>query len=168
MKSWTKIPPQISKINSSIFRGHGSPTTWFQINCTTKSTPPEKYPLNSMAYLIFMRKMSPSDPLCHPLATYHTMWQNTWNQSFHHSWERILTSYNKNSQDCIKKIRGLEMPPGRKIVLYDVMALFTNIPVDPALKIIRNKLENDPTFPQRCMLSINQIMTLYIYTRILL
>ena len=66
----------------------------------------------------------------------------------------------KNSQDFIKKIRGLEIPPGRKMVSYDVTALFTSIPVDAALDIIRKKLENDTTFPERCELSITQIMTL--------
>ena len=66
----------------------------------------------------------------------------------------------KNSQDFIKKIKNLEIPPGKKMVSYDVTALFTSIPVEPALEIIKSKLEGDPTFPQRCDLTISQIMTL--------
>ena len=42
----------------------------------------------------------------------------------------------KNSEDFINKIRDLEIPPPRKMVSYDVSALFTSIPVDEAIRII--------------------------------
>ena len=36
----------------------------------------------------------------------------------------------KNSEDFVKKIKDLEVPPPRKLVSYDVTALFTSITVD--------------------------------------
>ena len=42
----------------------------------------------------------------------------------------------KNSEDFVNKIKGLEVPPPRKMVSYDVSALFTSIPVDAAIHVI--------------------------------
>ena len=66
----------------------------------------------------------------------------------------------KNSRDFVKKIDQLEVPPGRKMVSYDVTALFTSIPVDKAIKIIEEKLRRDPTLQQRCELSVDQLISL--------
>ena len=68
--------------------------------------------------------------------------------------------YIKNSRDFVDKIKQLEVPPGRKMVSYDVTALFTSIPVDKAIKIIEERLKSDPTLPQRCELKIDQVLTL--------
>jgi hypothetical protein len=38
----------------------------------------------------------------------------------------------KDSADFVKKIKGLEVPPGHKLVSYDVSALFTCIPTRAA------------------------------------
>ena len=46
------------------------------------------------------------------------------------------------------------MPPGQKLVSYDVSALFTSVPVDQALTIIREKLQ------QRCQLDVEQVIEL--------
>ena len=46
------------------------------------------------------------------------------------------------------------MPPGQKLVSYDVSALFTSVPVDQALTIIREKLQ------QRCELDVEQVIEL--------
>ena len=66
----------------------------------------------------------------------------------------------KNSADFVKKIKDLEIPPGRCMISYDVTALFTSIPVDKAIRVIEQKLRNDPTLSQRCELNIDQITTL--------
>jgi predicted GIY-YIG superfamily endonuclease len=66
----------------------------------------------------------------------------------------------KNSADFVKKIKELEIPPGRKMISYDVTALFTSIPVDKALEVIRHKLQKDTHLSQRCELTIDQLLTL--------
>ncbi len=52
------------------------------------------------------------------------------------------------------------MPPGPTLVSYDVSALFTCVPVDQALTIIREKLHEDTTLKQRCQLDVEQVIEL--------
>ena len=66
----------------------------------------------------------------------------------------------KNSEDFVKKIADLEVPPPRKLVSYDVTALFTSIPIEDAIDVVRRKLEDDTTLNNRCELSIDQVVTL--------
>ena len=42
-----------------------------------------------------------------------------------------------NSEDFINKIADLEVPPGQKLVSYDVSALFTSIPINEAMSIVK-------------------------------
>ena len=65
-----------------------------------------------------------------------------------------------NSEDFINKIADLEVPPGQKLVSYDVLALFTSIPINEAIPIVRSTLEGDPTLPDRCSLDVPQLSTL--------
>ena len=55
-----------------------------------------------------------------------------------------------NSVDFVQKIKDLEVPPGTKLVSYDVSALFISIPVDKALTVIRVKLEQNPSILDSC------------------
>ena len=41
----------------------------------------------------------------------------------------------KNSEDFVNKNKDLEVPPPRKMVSYDVSALFTSIPIDEAIRV---------------------------------
>ena len=66
----------------------------------------------------------------------------------------------KNSQDFVNKIKDLEVPPGRKMVSFDVKALFTSIPVDLALQAIKSKLENDDSWKTFTELHLDQVLTL--------
>ena len=43
---------------------------------------------------------------------------------------------------------------------YDVAALFTSVPIDPALKIIKELLEQDNTLQERTALSVQKIIEL--------
>ena len=66
----------------------------------------------------------------------------------------------KNTQHFIEKIQQVKLQPGEVMSSYDVKALFTSVPVDPATTIVQQKLTQDPTLPQRTQMSIPQIVTL--------
>ena len=66
----------------------------------------------------------------------------------------------KNSADFVEKIKHLEVPPGRKMVSYDVTALFTSIPVDKAIEVVKDKLMKDHDLRKRCELSVGQLLQL--------
>ena len=46
----------------------------------------------------------------------------------------------QNSGDFVDKVKNLEVPPGQKLIAYDVSALFTSIPLPDAIKAVRIKL----------------------------
>ena len=66
----------------------------------------------------------------------------------------------KNSKELTDTLKDLDVPPGQKLVSYDVSALFTSVPVDQALTMIREKLHEDTTLKQRCQLDIEQVIEL--------
>ena len=63
----------------------------------------------------------------------------------------------KNTQHFIQKIQQVTLQPGEVISSYDVKALFTSIPVDPGIIIVKQRLTQDPSLPQRTQMSIPQI-----------
>ncbi|XP_068720437.1 uncharacterized protein [Montipora capricornis] len=65
-----------------------------------------------------------------------------------------------NSEDLVNKIAELEVPPGQKLVSYDVSSLFTSIPINEAIPVVRAKLESDQSLPDRCPLDIAQLSVL--------
>ena len=52
------------------------------------------------------------------------------------------------------------MAPGEWLSSYDVSALFTSVPVDPALNIIKDLLEKDHTLKERTVLTVSDIILL--------
>ena len=52
------------------------------------------------------------------------------------------------------------MLPGECLFSYDVSALFTSVLVDPALGIIKDLLEKDPTLKERTVMSVGDIINL--------
>jgi hypothetical protein len=71
-----------------------------------------------------------------------------------------LKHHVKNIRDFVKKIEGLEVPPWKTIVSFDVTALFTSIPVDKALEVIHSRLIMDTALHNRTSLIIDQVMEL--------
>ena len=65
-----------------------------------------------------------------------------------------------NSEDFVNKIAELEVPPGQKLVSYDVSSLFTSIPINEAIPVVRAKLESDQSLQDRCPLDIAQLSVL--------
>ena len=66
----------------------------------------------------------------------------------------------KNTKELVGKLQNLVVPPGQKLVSYDVTALFTSVPADKALTVINERLHADPTLSSRTELNINQITEL--------
>ena len=42
----------------------------------------------------------------------------------------------QNTKDFIQKIQGIHLQPDQCIMLYDVKALFTSVPIQPGINII--------------------------------
>ena len=51
-----------------------------------------------------------------------------------------------NTQDFVKKIRGLRLEPDESLVSFDVSALFTSIPVDKTLEVVGELLKSDTSW----------------------
>ena len=60
----------------------------------------------------------------------------------------------------IQQLQGKRLEPGEVITSFDVKALFTSVPVAPSIQKVKQKLQQDPTLPQRTSISIQQITTL--------
>ena len=66
----------------------------------------------------------------------------------------------QNSGDFVNKVKDLEVPPGQKLVSYDVSALFTSIPVLDAVAAIERKLNSDPLLHKCTPLSHKRVIEL--------
>ena len=54
-------------------------------------------------------------------------------------------------------MRGIQLGPYEIIMSYDVKALFTSVPIQPALNIIEKLLEEDPGLQQRTSMTVKHI-----------
>ena len=66
----------------------------------------------------------------------------------------------RNTQHFIQQLQGKKLEAGEIITSYDVKALFTSVPVQPAIQIVKQRLQQDITLPQRTSMSIPQITSL--------
>ena len=57
-------------------------------------------------------------------------------------------------------LQGKRLEPGEVITSFDVKALFTLGPVQPSIQIVKQRLQQDNTLPQRTSMSISQITSL--------
>jgi hypothetical protein len=80
---------------------------------------------------------------------------------------RILTplsgkteSYIKNSTDFAKKIHDTELNENDKLVSFDVVSLFTRVPVTEAIEVISRRLLEDETLDERTVLPPGDICSL--------
>ena len=65
-----------------------------------------------------------------------------------------------NSQSFVESIKHERVEDDEELRSYDVTALFTSVPVDKALTIIRSRLEDDESLKDRTKLSPDQITRL--------
>ena len=66
----------------------------------------------------------------------------------------------QNSGDFVDTVKNLEMPPGQKLIAYDVSALFTSIPLPYAIKAVCIELDEDPKLQDCTPLSRERILGL--------
>ena len=66
----------------------------------------------------------------------------------------------KNIQHFFQLLQGKMLEPGEVITSIDVKALFISVPVTPPIQIVKQKLQQDSTLPQRTSMSIQHITTL--------
>ena len=66
----------------------------------------------------------------------------------------------KNTGDFVQQVRGIKLQPTENITSYDVSALFTSVPIESAITIIRNKLELDPELHNRTTMKVDHITSL--------
>ena len=66
----------------------------------------------------------------------------------------------QNTQDFIHSIQDIKLQDDECMVSYDVEALFTSVPVKPAITIIQKKLEADKDLHLRTKMSSKQIISL--------
>ena len=60
----------------------------------------------------------------------------------------------------VEQVKQLTLSPGECLSSYNVSALFTSVPMDPALWVIKDLLEKDPTLKDRTVLTVNNIIQL--------
>ena len=65
-----------------------------------------------------------------------------------------------STQDFIEQVNKVTLLLGECISSYYVAALFTSVPVDPALGIIKDLPEKDPTHKERTVLLVEDIFLL--------
>ena len=65
-----------------------------------------------------------------------------------------------STQDFVEQVKHITLVPGECLSSYDVSALFTSVPADPALNIIRDLLDKDHTLKERTVLAVNNIILL--------
>ena len=65
-----------------------------------------------------------------------------------------------STKDFVEQVKHITLAPGKCLSSYDVSALFTSVPVDPALNIIKDLLENDHTLKERTAMAVGDIILL--------
>ena len=65
-----------------------------------------------------------------------------------------------STQDFVEQVKHITLAHGECLSSYDVSALFTSVPVDPVLNIIKDLLEKDHTLKERTVLAVSDIILL--------
>ena len=59
-----------------------------------------------------------------------------------------------------EQVKPIKLEPGECLSSYDVSALFTSVPIDPALNIIKDLLDKDNTLKDRTVMAVGDIILL--------
>ena len=63
----------------------------------------------------------------------------------------------QSTRDFVNRAKGVTHQQGECLTSYDVSALFTSVPIDPAFNIIKDLLEKDENLQDRIALSVQNI-----------
>ena len=63
----------------------------------------------------------------------------------------------QNTRDFIQHIKGILLQPDECIMSYDVKALFTSVPIQPAINIIKKHLGENSKLQQRTSMTVSHI-----------
>ena len=66
----------------------------------------------------------------------------------------------RNNKDFIHSIEGIQLTADECMMSFDVESLFTSVPVEPSLQIIKKLLEEDRSLHLRTKMTVNQISCL--------
>ena len=66
----------------------------------------------------------------------------------------------QNSQKFAEEKKGMKLEKGECITSYDVVALFTSIPIPSALEVMKKKLEQDTELQKRTIMPVDTILEL--------
>ena len=62
--------------------------------------------------------------------------------------------------DFVEQVKNIRLQPQECIVSYDVKVFFTSVPIKPAIKIIKQLLEDDQELQQRTSMTVQNIICL--------
>ena len=65
-----------------------------------------------------------------------------------------------STQDFVEQAKQIILEPGECLSSYEVSALFTSVPIDPALTIIKGLLEKDTTLKEGTVMEVSDIILL--------
>ena len=68
-----------------------------------------------------------------------------------------------NTQDFIQQLKDIKLQQDQCMVSFDVKALFTSVPIEPAINTIKKLLEDDTELHKRTSLSVKNIIRLMEY-----
>ena len=66
----------------------------------------------------------------------------------------------QNTKDFVGQLKNIKLQPEECIISYDVKALFASVPIEPAIKIIQQHLEDDHQLQQRTSMTVKHIICL--------
>ena len=72
--------------------------------------------------------------------------------------------YIQSTGDFVNKAKGITLQLGECLTSYDVTALFTSVPIDPAFNIIKDLLEEEEKLSGRSVLSVQSIIELLLFS----
>ena len=66
----------------------------------------------------------------------------------------------QNTMDFVEQVKNIKLQPQECIISYDVKALFTSVPIKPAINIIKQLLEDDKELQHRTSMTAQHIICL--------